>query len=124
MKRRDIPHASLFGKSSLELRLAYYAKSDEENAMSLYINAHRSLCQQLRSAGAIIDNDTKHQVLLFGLGDSYDSFVITTTQSIRQSDNDNQNYLDVEQIIGQLLDEDRRWQGVRLGVTEPVEFGR
>jgi hypothetical protein len=72
-------------KKFYELRLADYAKSDEENAMSLYINAHRSLCQQLRSAGAIIDNETEHQVLLFGLGDSYDSFVIATTQSIRQS---------------------------------------
>jgi hypothetical protein len=109
-------------KKFYELRLADYAKSDEENAMSLYINAHRSLCQQLRSAGAIIDNETEHQVLLFGLGDSYDSFVIATTQSFRQNDNDNQNYIDVENLIGQLLDEDRRRKGVKLGM-EPVEIG-
>ena len=59
-----------------------------------------------KTAGAIIDNETEHQVLLFGLGDSYDSFVIATTQSFWQNDNDNQNYIDVENLIGQLLDED------------------
>jgi hypothetical protein len=109
-------------KKFYELRLADYAKSDEENAMSLYINAHRSLCQQLRSAGAIIDNETEHQVLLFGLGESYDSFGIATTQSFRQNDNVNQNYIDVENLIGQLLDEDRRRKEVKLGI-EPVEIG-
>ena len=29
----------------------------------------------------------------------------------------------MEHLVGQLLDEDRRRQGVRLGVTEPVEIG-
>jgi hypothetical protein len=104
------------------LRLADYAKSDEENAMPLYINRHRSLCQQLQSARAIIDNETEHQVLLFGLGDSYDSFIITTTQSFWQNHNDNQNYIDVENLIGQLLDEDRWRKGVKRGM-EPVEIG-
>jgi len=93
-------------KKFYELRLANSAKSDEENAMSLYINAHRSLCQQLPSAGAIIDNKTELQVLLFGLGDSSDGFVIATTQSFRQNDNDNENYIDVENLFGHLLDED------------------
>jgi len=92
-------------KKFYELQLADYVKSDEENGMSLNIHAHRSLCEELRSAGAIIDNDTEHQVLLFGLGDSYDSFVIATTQFFSQNDNDNQNYIDVENLIGQLLDE-------------------
>jgi hypothetical protein len=71
------------------LLLADYAKSDEENAMSQYIDAHRSLCRQLRSAAAIIDNETEHQVLLFGLRDAYDDMLIDTMQSIWQSDNDN-----------------------------------
>jgi hypothetical protein len=72
-----------------------------------YFNAHRSLCQQVQSAGAIVGNETEHQVLLFGLGDFYDRFVIATTPSFRQSDNDNQNYIDVKHLIGQLLDEDQ-----------------
>jgi len=108
-------------KMFYELVFVDYAKSDEDNAMSLYINAHRSLCHELRSAGAIIDNETEHQVLLFGLGASYDSFVIATTQSFWQNANDNQNYIDVENLIGQLLDEDRRRKGVKLGM-EPVEI--
>jgi len=109
-------------KMFYELWLADYVKSAEENAMSLYVNAHRSLCQQLRSAGAIIDNDTEHQVLLFGLGDSYDSFLIATTQSFQQNDNDSHNYIDVESLIGQLLDEDQWRKGVKLGM-ERLEIG-
>jgi len=101
-------------KMFYELVLAYYAKSDEDNAMSLCIDAHRSLCHELRSAGAIIDNETEHQVLLFGLAASYDCFVITTTQSFRQNANDTQNYIDAENLISQLLDEDRRRKGVKL----------
>jgi hypothetical protein len=104
------------------LRPADYGKSDEENLMLLYINADQALCQQLRTAGAIIDNLTTHQVILFSLGDSYKSFIIATTQFIRQSDNDNKNYINVDHLIGQLLDKDRRQKGVRHGVTEPGEI--
>jgi len=62
-------YSSLFfiRKRFYELLLTVYVKSDEENAMSLDINAHQSLCQQLQNSGVIIDNDTEHQVLLFGL---------------------------------------------------------
>jgi hypothetical protein len=93
-------------KKFYELPHADYVESDEESAMPPNINAHRSLCQQLRSAPAIIDNDTDQQVLLFSLGDSYDSVVIATTQSFYQNNNDTQTNIDVENKIGQLLDED------------------
>jgi hypothetical protein len=109
-------------KKFYELWLADYAKSDEENAMSLYINGHQSLCQQLRCAGIIIGNETEHQDLHFGLRDSFDSFVIATTQSFRQNDYDNQNYIDMENLIGQLLDRDQQHKGVKLRM-EPVEIG-
>jgi hypothetical protein len=102
--------------------LADYGKSDEENAMSLYINVQRSLCQQVHTAGAIIDNNTKHQVLLLNLGDSYDRFVIATTQFFQQNDNYNQNIINVQNLFGQLLDEDQQRKGVTLGM-EPVEIG-
>jgi hypothetical protein len=104
-----------------ELGLADYAKSDEANAMSLYINVHRSLRQQLQSSGAIIDNETEHYVLLFSLGDSYDIFIITTAQSFWHNDNDNQNYTDVDNILSPVLDDDRWEKGVKLGM-EHVEI--
>jgi len=109
-------------KKFYELRLGDFAKSDERISMSLYINAHWSLCQQLWNAGAIMDNEIEHLVLLFGFGDSYDSFVITTTQSFQQTGTDNQIYTDVENLIGQLLNEDWQWKGVRLGM-ELVKIG-
>jgi hypothetical protein len=63
------------------LRLADHLKSNENNAMTLYLDAHRSLFQQLRSAGAAIGNETEASVLLSGFEDIYESFVIATTQS-------------------------------------------
>jgi hypothetical protein len=92
------------------------SESNEGNAMTLYLDAHRSLCQQLRSAGATIDNETEASVLLGGLGDTYKSFVVATTQSFRQNADDDE--IDVERLVNQLWDEDRR----RKGENEPKEL--
>jgi hypothetical protein len=86
--------------------------------MTLYLDAHRSLvCQQLRSAGATIDNKTEASVLFGGLGDTYESFVVATTQSFSQNADDDE--IDVERLVNQLGDEDRH----RKGENEPKELG-
>jgi len=89
------------------LWLADYLKSgsNEDNAMTHYLDTHRSLCQQLRSAEATIDNETEASVILGGLGDTYKSFVVAATQSFRQNANDDE--IDMERLGNQLWDKDR-----------------
>lgn len=63
------------------LRFADYAKSNDDYVVSPCINAHRSLCRQLRNDGATIDNDTKVSVLFFGLGNSKKALLMLLWQS-------------------------------------------
>jgi len=87
------------------LKLADYRKRDEGNTIELYLDAFRSHVQQLRSSGAPVSNEIEASALLNGLDDGYESFIVSTTQSIRQTADDE---IDVEQLVSQLCDEDRR----------------
>jgi len=98
------------------LQLADYRKH-EGNAMDLYLDAFRMHIQQLRSSGAIVSNEIEASVLLNGLDDGYESFIVSTTQSIRQTADDDE--IDVEQLVSQLCDEDRRHAAGRT----PTEVG-
>ena len=64
--------------------------------MELYIDAFRSHCQQLRSSGAEISNDIEASVLLNGLVNGFESFLIATTQAVRQNDDAE---IDVENLM-------------------------
>ena len=85
------------------LQLADYRKH-EGNAMELYLDAFHSHVQQLPSSGAPVTNEIEVSALLNFLNDGYNSFIVSTTQSIRQTANDEIN---VEQLVSQLCDEDR-----------------
>ena len=73
--------------------------------MELYLDAFRLQVQQLRSSGAPVSNEIEASALLNGLDDGYESFIVSTTQSIRQTADDE---IDVEQLVSQLCDEDRQ----------------
>jgi len=73
--------------------------------MELYLDAFRSHVQQLRSSGAPVTNEVQTSTLLNGLNDGYTSFIVSTTQSIRQTADDEIN---VEQLVRQLCDKDRQ----------------
>jgi len=87
------------------LKLADYRKRDEGNTIELYLDAFHSHVQQLRSSGAPVSNEIEASALLNGLEDGYESFIVSTTQSICQTADDE---IDVEQLVSQLCDEDRR----------------
>jgi len=53
--------------------------------MDLYLDAYRSHVQQLRSSGATVSNEIEASVLLNGLDKGYESFIVATTQSFRQT---------------------------------------
>jgi hypothetical protein len=72
--------------------------------------------QQLCSSGAPVSNEIEASALLNGLDDGYESFIVSTTQSIRQTADDE---IDVEQLVSQLCDEDRR----RTSGQTPTEIG-
>ena len=61
------------------LRISDYRK--HKYAMEMYIDAFRSNCQQLRSFGVEICNEIEASVLLNGLDNGYESFLIETTQA-------------------------------------------
>jgi len=86
------------------LQLADYRKH-EGNAMELYLDAFRSNVQQLRSPGDLVSNEIEASALLNGLNDGFKNFIVSTTQSIRQTAD---TEFDVEQFVSQLCDEDRR----------------
>jgi hypothetical protein len=88
------------------LQLADYRKPEfKGNAMDHYLDAYRSHVQQLRSSGATVSNEIEASVLLNGLDKGYESFIVATTQSFRQTADDD---IDVDQLVSQLRDEDRR----------------
>jgi hypothetical protein len=102
------------------LQLADYRKRDEGNAMELYLDAFRLHIQELRSSGAAVSNEIEASVLFNGLDNSYESFIVTTTQSFRQNVNSlADSEIDVEQLVSQLRDEDRRRASGRI----PTEIG-
>jgi hypothetical protein len=74
--------------------------------MELYIDSFRLHVQELRRSGATVTNQIEASILLNGLGDGYDSFTVSTTPSFRQNTEDDD--IDVEQLVSQLCDEDRR----------------
>ncbi|KAF8242081.1 hypothetical protein K440DRAFT_169477 [Wilcoxina mikolae CBS 423.85] len=86
--------------------------------MELYIDAFRLHIQELRSSGATVSNEIEASVLLNGLDSGYESFIVTTTQSFRQNV-DSDSEIDVEQLVSQLRDEDRRRASGRI----PTEIG-
>ena len=95
------------------LQIADYRKNNgDDKAMELYIDAFRSHCQQLRSSGAEISNEIEASVLLNGLDNGFESFLIATTQAFRQNDDAE---IDVENLIMQLTDETRRRTEMRNG---------
>jgi hypothetical protein len=54
-----------------------------------YLDTYRSHIQQLRSSGATVSNEIEASVHLNGLDRGYESFIVATTQSFRQTaDND------------------------------------
>jgi hypothetical protein len=76
--------------------------------------------QELRSSGAAVSNELEASVLFNGLDDSYESFIVTTTQLFCQniitlSDSE----IDVKQLASQLRDEDRQRASGRI----PTEIG-
>jgi len=88
------------------LQLADYRKH-EGNAMELNLDAYRLHVQQLRSSDAPVSNEIQASALLNGINDGFESFIVSTTQSICQTADDK---IDVEQLVSQtqLCDEDRR----------------
>jgi hypothetical protein len=48
--------------------------------MELYLDAFRLHIQELRSSGAAVSNEIEASVLFNGLDNSYESFIVTTTQ--------------------------------------------
>jgi hypothetical protein len=86
--------------------------------MELYLDAFHLHVQQLRSSGATVSNEIEASVLLKGLDNGYESFIVTTTQSFRQNVNSDSK-IDVEQLVSQLRDEDRR----RAAGRTPTEIG-
>lgn len=100
------------------LQIADYRKNErDDKAMELYIDAFRSHCQQLRSSGAEISNEIEASVLLNGLDNGIESFLIATTQAFRQNDDAE---IDVENLIMQLTDETRRRTEMRNGGNMPA----
>jgi hypothetical protein len=89
------------------LRHADY-QSEGAKATESYVDSCRSLCEQLRSSGAEVSDEIEASALLNGLDKSYESFVVTTTQSFRSNGNGGQGEINVEDLISQILDEDRR----------------
>jgi len=90
------------------LKLADYIGNRDGNAMDNYLDAYRTYCQELRSSGAEISNEIEASVLLNGLGEEYENFIVATTQSFRQHAEDGNAEIDVERLISQLCDESRR----------------
>jgi hypothetical protein len=86
--------------------------------MELYLDAFRLHIQELRSSGATVSNEIEASVLLNGLDSGYESFIVTTTRSFRQNV-DSDSEIDVEQLVSQLRDEDRR----RASGRTPTEIG-
>ena len=75
-------------------------------ATESYIDSCRSICEQLRGSGATVSNEIEASALLNGLDDAFETFVVTTTQSFRS--NGKTDEVNVEDLISQILDEDRR----------------
>jgi hypothetical protein len=87
------------------LRLVDYRQYNSK-AIEMHIDECRSYCQQLHSSGATVANEIEASVLLNGLDSGYESFIVETTQSFRQ--NRYGSDIDVDNLISQLTDEDRR----------------
>jgi hypothetical protein len=99
------------------LRLADYQVQGSD-AMDNYLDAYRSCCQQLRSSGAEISNEIEASVLLNGLGENYENFIVATTQSFRQNAEDGNAEIDVERLVSQLCDESRR-RAANIEIGDP-----
>jgi hypothetical protein len=98
------------------LRLADYRDRSDGNAMDLYLDTYRTYCQQLRSSGAEISNEIEASVLLNGLDENYENFIVATTQTFRQADDAE---IDVERLISQLYDENRRRAANQTEIGNP-----
>jgi hypothetical protein len=73
--------------------------------MDLYLDPDRSHVQQLRSSGATVSNEIAASVHLNGLNKGYESIIIATTQSFRQTADAE---IGLDQLVSQLRNEDRR----------------
>jgi hypothetical protein len=97
------------------LRHANYHSEGAKSTES-YVDSCRSLCEQLRSSGAEVSDEIVASALLKGLDKSYKSFVVMTTQSFRSNGNGGQGEINVEELISQILDENRRH--IAIGNTD------
>ena len=105
-ERKGFSARFYFWQKLFTLQLADYRKLElKGNAMDLYLDAYRSHIQQLRSSGATVSNEIEASVLLNSLDKGYESFIVATTQSFRQTADAE---IDVDQLVSQLRDEDRR----------------
>ena len=78
----------------------------EMKATESYIDSCWSICEQLRGSGATVSNEIEASVLLNGLDNAFETFVVTTTQSFQS--NGKTDEVNVEDLISQIPDEDRR----------------
>jgi hypothetical protein len=104
-KRKGFSSRFYLWQKLLTLNLGDYRNHNEGNTISLYLDAFCSHLQQLRSSGAPVSNEIEASALPNGLDDGYESFIVSTTQCICQTADDE---IDVEQLVSQLCDEDRQ----------------
>ena len=101
-ERKGISARFSLWQKLVTLLLGDYRKH-EGNAMELYLDAFRSHVQQLCTSGAPVSNGIEASALLNGLDDGYESFIVSTAQSVSQTADDE---IVVEQLVSQLCDED------------------
>jgi hypothetical protein len=87
--------------------------------MDQYINSITSIRQKLSDASYSIPNEVISSLLLTGLDSTWDNFIAAATQSYRQMGKDE---VDPDDLISQLLDENRRKAASTLAnTTQPAE---
>jgi hypothetical protein len=85
----------------------FSARLDQHPSMEKYVDEISHCCQLLKGAGFEVDEEIQCSALIHGLGDPYDAFVTSISQSYRQKET-----IKFEELVSQVFDESRRKDGI------------
>jgi len=102
-KLEDIYQSSGFSARFGAWCRLFAIRFDNSSNIEAYINEVRSYCQQLKEAGFEVHEEIQVSVVLNGLGSTWETFVMSVTQSYRQKEK-----VSLDSLVSQLMDEERR----------------
>jgi hypothetical protein len=102
-KLKDVYSRSGFStRCNIWVRL-FSARLDRHRTMEKYVDEVSHCCQLLKGAGFEVHEEIQCSALVHGLGDPYEAFTTSISQSYRRNET-----IKFEELVSQLFDESRR----------------